>query len=485
MNNHYVVFALQFALIKATSAEQFFFAFPIPLSCSPAYLITLCDPEVISKAVSQWCWEGNCGEQIPFLLENTLISRCSSLPDQKFDRTLITSLCFEDHLIFDEHIFCDKHTDIPLVVVKLESNDCVSTQVTVERGNENVTMQANFFLGMSPEALANDFCMDDGAIDHTDGTDRWMQCCDSLTSEFKRLARENFSRQLTDSTDAIKNLPRYSNYVAMNDFLQLDTAPPSTLGCWEQSMSLSCLFSKFHTDKGYEHGFYRFYPRVFSTLRHKKDLRFLEIGVFKGASFKVWENYFTNSPKLFGIGYGEDVMLEQRKEVFNGGNTTLYLGDQSDQHFLEYVETDSGGDWDIIIDDGSHVPEHQIFSFGSLFSHLKPGGLYIFEDIETSYWNRPGAGIYKYEFAQPLGIGSSNSLVEKFKNVVDWGVNKYYHDHDEDKEGGRKGCGIPFCDEIASVMFEQNIIMIRKLDSRDIKFHGKGRRLYQHRNKTK
>ena len=39
---------------------------------------------------------------------------------------------------------------------------------------------------------------------------------------------------------------------------------------------------------------------------------------------------------------------------------------------------------DIIIDDGSHIEEHQIFTFGVLFPKLKPGGVYIVEDISSS-----------------------------------------------------------------------------------------------------
>lgn len=42
----------------------------------------------------------------------------------------------------------------------------------------------------------------------------------------------------------------------------------------------------------------------------------------------------------------------------------------------------------LIIDDGSHIPEHQILTFDKLFPILLKGGTYIIEDIETSYWTK-------------------------------------------------------------------------------------------------
>ena len=187
----------------------------------------------------------------------------------------------------------------------------------------------------------------------------------------------------------------------------------------------------------------------------------------------------------------KDVFLKERKEVYNN-DTVLYRGDQSDVAFLEYVLEDSRGEFDVIIDDGSHVPDHQILTFNKLFGSLKPGGLYIFEDIETSYWNREGTGIYGYVFRQPLGIGSANSVIEKFKRVVDWGINNLYHcNHNKTRTSPASGirssggCGdIYHCDSIASVVFEQNIIMLRKKDENDANFMARDR-VYPHTEKLK
>lgn len=49
-----------------------------------------------------------------------------------------------------------------------------------------------------------------------------------------------------------------------------------------------------------------------------------------------------------------------------------------------------GPEFDIIIDDGCHIVEHQITSFKTLFPLIKPKGMYIIEDLHTSYWKEYG-----------------------------------------------------------------------------------------------
>lgn len=57
--------------------------------------------------------------------------------------------------------------------------------------------------------------------------------------------------------------------------------------CMEMSMSLGCLFFLHGTDKGWHHGYHRTYAGVLEEFRRAKNLKFLEIGVFRGSSLKV------------------------------------------------------------------------------------------------------------------------------------------------------------------------------------------------------
>jgi hypothetical protein len=59
-------------------------------------------------------------------------------------------------------------------------------------------------------------------------------------------------------------------------------------------------------------------------------------------------------------------------------NIEIVIGDQSNQNDLAKLKTKN---YDIIIDDGSHISEHQQISFKELWESVKPGGYYVIEDL--------------------------------------------------------------------------------------------------------
>jgi hypothetical protein len=108
----------------------------------------------------------------------------------------------------------------------------------------------------------------------------------------------------------------------------------------------------------------------------------MEIGVcdprFPGASLKMWEEYFNH---LTLIGYD----INPKAMDFENSNTHIFIGDQNNGNDLHLCIGSNGGDYDIIIDDGSHVGEHILTSFRYLFPFVKPGGYYIIEDLHSAY----------------------------------------------------------------------------------------------------
>ena len=196
------------------------------------------------------------------------------------------------------------------------------------------------------------------------------------------------------------------------------------------------------SDKGWHHGYHRFYYPILKEFE-SKPIRFLEIGVDEGQSMKIWETFFKNPNHIYGIGYKN----YQTKDVeYVNDHMTLYRGDQSSNEFLHNMISLSKGDFDVIIDDGSHVPSHIITSFNALWNTIKPGGYYIIEDVETSYWSKDSS-IYGYSFK------NETSVVDYFKNMVD----EVNHEFIKGKTSS----------SIGSISFMYNMIIIRKVSEED------------------
>ena len=162
------------------------------------------------------------------------------------------------------------------------------------------------------------------------------------------------------------------------------------------------------TDKITHHGYHRFYDMFLMPFKNEK-INFLEIGVDKGRSLKTWNDFFK-----FAKIYGLDI-----NEGYEHSKGKIYKGDQSDIRVLEVLVNEIGK-CKIIIDDGSHVPEHQLLGFNYLFENcLDYGGVYIIEDIETSYWGEINKKSMIYGYLIKAGFKKNNNIVEIFKNVAD------------------------------------------------------------------
>jgi hypothetical protein len=128
------------------------------------------------------------------------------------------------------------------------------------------------------------------------------------------------------------------------------------------------------TDKAYDHNFCNFYDTHLSSLR-ELELSVLEIGIYEGASLKMWSEYFPNS-KIYGI----DLLVEPECRLINEGNIQSFRVDQGSEEELKNFIKDFGP-FDIVIDDGSHFTHHQNLSY-KLFAEETP--VFIWEDLHTS-----------------------------------------------------------------------------------------------------
>jgi len=171
------------------------------------------------------------------------------------------------------------------------------------------------------------------------------------------------------------------------------------------------------TDKGPSHHQYqRYYDKWLAPFQFKQGLKLVEIGAERGRSLHMWSKYFQNASLIAGLAYGD--MTEHVEESSQAWDkVAVYWGDQSKQETMQLLA--DKGPWDVVIDDGSHYPAHQIFSFFSLWNSVNPGGLYVVEDLETNYW-AADKKVYGYTL-QGRGIsnGPDQSAVAKFKQFID------------------------------------------------------------------
>lgn len=129
-------------------------------------------------------------------------------------------------------------------------------------------------------------------------------------------------------------------------------------------------------------------------------VRFLEIGVFEGGSLELWRTFFGEAATIVGVDIDDS-----RAANVDPPNWTA-VGSQDDPESLRSVVERMGG-LDVVLDDGSHVGKHQWASFEALFPLLADGGVYIVEDLHTSWWVD-----YQGGDLRPTGIGLIHRVID-------------------------------------------------------------------------
>lgn len=149
------------------------------------------------------------------------------------------------------------------------------------------------------------------------------------------------------------------------------------------------------------------YERYFSKFRGM-DVNILEIGVQSGGSIKMWKEYFSYNNAKVNI-YGVDI--DDRCKQIEGDDIKIFIGSQSDRNFLTNLKKVIPK-VDILIDDGGHEMKQQIVTFEEMYSHVKDNGIYLCEDLLTSYFPSHNGGYKK------------NTFIEYSKNLIDY-LNAY------------------------------------------------------------
>ena len=171
-------------------------------------------------------------------------------------------------------------------------------------------------------------------------------------------------------------------------------------------------------------------------------IRLLEIGVQNGGSLQIWKKYFGITSEIVGLDIDENVC-----KMNLGAGIETFCFDASDREKLKTFSEDRP--FDIIIDDGSHMCAHVIESFKALFNKVKPGGIFIVEDVHTSYYPQFGGG-----------LRAKTSSMKYFKNLLD--LINIFHINDEQFKSKLSEDESYFYKWIESIKFVDSMIIVKK-----------------------
>jgi hypothetical protein len=185
----------------------------------------------------------------------------------------------------------------------------------------------------------------------------------------------------------------------------------------------------------WEH-YFSIYENHFSRFRGNRP-KILEVGVFHGGSLQMWKDYFGEGCQIY------DIDIDPKCKSLEEEDIEIFIGSQTDRDFLREIKNKIGT-VDILIDDGGHNMEQQITTYEELFSLVDENGVYLCEDLHTSYWWDYGGGLRK-----------SDSFIEYSKNFIDY-INSYHWRESSDVDGK------PFANSVKSISYYDSILVIEK-----------------------
>jgi hypothetical protein len=191
--------------------------------------------------------------------------------------------------------------------------------------------------------------------------------------------------------------------------LSLDKTPPADYepaGELPDQASLTALADFYGSDKGtLKHNYTHVYESHLSGMRNK-PVNLLEVGVACGASLKMWSLYFP-----YGKITGVDIRPECADLCKGYPDISIKIADATKERMF--------GDWDVIIDDGSHMPGHIVKTFLLNWPWLKSGGLYFVEDLRCTY--HPGYVVRFPVEEEDRDRGKFTKLVDELMRRCDAG----------------------------------------------------------------
>ncbi|MEJ7787376.1 MAG: class I SAM-dependent methyltransferase, partial [Solirubrobacteraceae bacterium] len=109
-----------------------------------------------------------------------------------------------------------------------------------------------------------------------------------------------------------------------------------------------------------------------------KPVNIVEIGVYSGGSLGMWRHYLGEGARVYGVD------IEKACLAYESETVRIFIGDQGDAAFWSKFCAEVP-EVDIVIDDGGHRSHQQIATLEALLPHLRPGGVFVCEDLVGSH----------------------------------------------------------------------------------------------------
>ena len=142
--------------------------------------------------------------------------------------------------------------------------------------------------------------------------------------------------------------------------------------------ALRSYFEAHHEGRGIYKGRHYFdvYVRHLAQFVGRKVV-VVEVGVYSGGSLEMWKHYFGENATIHGVD------IQEACRVYDGDGVPIHIGDQGDREFWKQFKEDVPF-IDVLIDDGGHEANQMRVTFEELFPVMRPGGVYICEDIVSN-----------------------------------------------------------------------------------------------------
>ena len=188
----------------------------------------------------------------------------------------------------------------------------------------------------------------------------------------------------------------------------------------------------------------------------KKKLKFLEIGLGcnmeygPGASVKVWKKLFENRNADIWEAERDGPCVAKHKKEGNLDGINLLIGDQSKEADLNRWVQESGGKFDVIIDDGGHRCDMIMKTYEVLWPEINPDGFYFIEDLEISF-----SGPFSAPGCTPVTV-----VMQAWIEMLHVGAEavSHHHQHVIQKYPLPKGLDYMLCQKSSCVLHKQALL---------------------------